>query len=389
MVDLIRSGIRWSTIINYLAFYRIYAMRTALLLLIFFAQLCGQSIADTKNSAARPLATYDRFLPLALAGDPDIQHFLGYMFFYGEGVELSYESSHYWFHQAAEEGDSRAQRNLGIFHSLAVSRIPESYYSPDEANFWFSLVAASSDNPDISTPASKSYSNFLVPNAEKILSETEAQQIGKTVYVTYCAGCHGFDGYAAYPEAPSFALGENLNQSDDVLVDSIFRGKGAMSSWGGTLTRETIRKSLSYIRNLHQINKVENIFVVVDTQLTPQFIREQNDHIESGETIYSNFCGGCHGFNGIAWYVKSPSFALRERLEKTDVELANSIKSGLGEMPSWEYMLSPEQIDWLVKYIRTFAEKYEKGITQELEKPPQQYLRFRTGLVNPQAFPGN
>jgi mono/diheme cytochrome c family protein len=66
------------------------------------------------------------------------------------------------------------------------------------------------------------------------------------------------------------------------------------------------------------------------------------DQAVSGEKIYLQFCGGCHGFNGIAWYVNSPSFALRERLEKSDVELTNSIKNGLGAMPAWEYMLGPD-----------------------------------------------
>ena len=36
---------------------------------------------------------------------------------------------------------------------------------------------------------------------------------GSEVYLTFCAGCHGFDGIAAYPPAPSFALGERLHQS--------------------------------------------------------------------------------------------------------------------------------------------------------------------------------
>ena len=334
----------------------------------------GPKIGKSDN---RPLTTYERFLPLAIAGDPDIQHFLGFMFFYGEGVDLNYDEAHYWFHLAAEEGDSRAQRNLGIFHSRAVSRIPEKYYDPKEANLWFSLAATYTNNADISRLASQSYGKFLAPDAKKVLTETEERQIGETVFLTFCAGCHGFDGHAAYPSTPSFALGERLKQSDSSLVDSILNGKGLMPPWGDTLSEGVARKSVSYIRTvLHK--KVAGASQYEGNQtIEQQFTRFEGDQLELGENIYLQFCGGCHGFNGIAWYVNSPSFALRERMEKHDSELANSIKNGRGEMPSWEYMLLPHQIDALVKFIRTLSETYESGIISELQPPPEQFFRFR------------
>jgi len=56
------------------------------------------TIVGSVSASGRPLTTYERFLPLAVAGDPAIQNFLGYMFTYGEGVERNYEEAHYWFH---------------------------------------------------------------------------------------------------------------------------------------------------------------------------------------------------------------------------------------------------------------------------------------------------
>ncbi|UCH40770.1 MAG: sel1 repeat family protein, partial [Gammaproteobacteria bacterium] len=113
------------------------------------------------SSSQRPRTTYERFLPLAVAGDPAIQNFLGYMFFHGEGVDLNYEEAHYWFHAAAEEGDALAQRNLGIFHSRAIDRIPEKYYDAAEANLWFSLAAANPENTEYSPNAAQAYQQFL------------------------------------------------------------------------------------------------------------------------------------------------------------------------------------------------------------------------------------
>lgn len=331
------------------------------------------AIADessTQPESRRPLTTYERFLPLAVSGDPNIQHLLGYMFFFGEGVALNYEEAHYWFHQAAEEGDSRAQRNLGIFHSGAIARIPEKFHDASEANLWFSLAAANPQNPAISALASQSYDKFLIPHIEKVISETDDKSLGENIYQGFCAGCHGFNGHAAYPDTPSFSRGDHLEQSDPILVTSILQGKGKMPPWGDTLSTEAAYKVVSYIRKVFDQGGVQEI---PKTRLEAS---PGDDIADSVEKIYLQFCGGCHGFNGIAWYVNSPSFALRERLEKSDAELTNSIKNGLGAMPAWEYMLKPEQLEALVQFIRRFPQTYDKGISGELRRP-KQFLRFR------------
>ena len=331
------------------------------------------AIANESNmrwASERPLTTYERFLPLAVAGDPAIQHLLGYMFFYGEGVALDYEEAHYWFHQAAEEGDLRSQHNLGFFHSGAIARIPEKFHDASEANLWFSLAAANPENPVVSPLASQSYDKFLIPHAEEVVPAPDDKSLGEVIYQGSCAGCHGFDGLAAYPDTPSFSRGDRLEQSDRILVASILQGKGKMPPWNNSLSTEVAYKVVSYIRKTfgqgggQQISNARPVAEPAD------------DHVAPGEKIYLQFCGGCHGFNGIAWYVNSPSFVLRERLEKSDAELTNSIKNGLGAMPAWEHMLKPGQIEALVQFIRTLAQTYDEGISGELRRP-KLFLRFR------------
>ena len=331
-----------------------------------------------------PLTTYERFLPFAVAGDPAIQHFLGYMFFYGEGVELNYEQAHDWFHSAAEEGDARAQHNLGIFHARAIDRIPPKYYDAVEANLWFSLAAANPDYSGYSAVAAAAYELFLPSNSaayDQLLPATLAElsksqakpqknSPGKQVYQRSCAGCHGFDGYSAYPEAPSFALGDRLGQSDVVLVNSVLAGKGDMPVWGETLSAAEVGEVVTYIRDESRLwGASERELAVANNNADPS-------QVALGEEVYLEFCGGCHGFNGIAWYVNSPSFALRERLQKSDTELADSIKNGIGAMPPWENMLRQEYIDALVKFIRTLPSTYENGLVSELRRPDD-YLRFQ------------
>ena len=326
--------------------------------------------STTQRASERPRTTYERFLPLAVAGDPAIQHLLGYMFFYGEGVELNYEEAHYWFHQAAEEGDLRAQRNLGFFHSGAIARVPEKFHDASEANLWFSLTAANPQNPSISALASQSYDKFLIPHVEKVILETDDKSLGENIYQGSCAGCHGFNGHSAYPDTPSFSRGDRLEQSDRILVTSILQGKGKMPPWENTLSTEMAYKVVSYIRKAFGQGGEQEV-----PKARPA-ASSADDIVAAGEKIYLQFCGGCHGFNGIAWYVNSPSFVLRERLEKSDAELTSSIKNGLGAMPAWEHMLKAEQIEALVKFIRTLARTYDAGINGELRRP-KQFLRFR------------
>jgi len=321
-----------------------------------------------------PRTTYERLLPIAQAGDPDVQNLLGFMYFYSEGVDLDYNQAHDWFHLAAEQGNLLAQRNLGLLHSKSQPRIPDTFFDPVEANFWFSLYAAGT--PGASRLASVSYESFLEPVSEGKNKPLAKRESGKEVYVTFCAGCHGFEGNAAFPHAPSILLGEGLQQADSVLSTSILDGKNNMPGWRDTLSAEQVREVLLYIRNRFTLSQDKT---AISTAGSTQALAVQSDsHPElQGENIYTRYCGGCHGFNGISYYVNSPSFALRERMQKNDTELVNSISKGLGIMPGWEDMLTSVQIESLVRFIRTLAPAYETGIDHDLRVAPEMYFLFR------------
>ncbi|MCU7944694.1 MAG: cytochrome c [Candidatus Thiodiazotropha sp. (ex Cardiolucina cf. quadrata)] len=78
--------------------------------------------------------------------------------------------------------------------------------------------------------------------------------LGQHVFLTYCAGCHGFDGLAFFPTAPSFAMGDRLSQDDAVLMRSILKGKGAMPSWEAKLPAKWLEEALAYIRRISKIS---------------------------------------------------------------------------------------------------------------------------------------
>ena len=337
--------------------------------------LAQQPVVDEAGGIP-PETTFERFAPLAEAGDPEVQHFLGYMYFYGEGVDLDLDKAHAWFHIAAEEGELKSMRNLGLFHARGINGIPEKYYDPTEANLWFSLAIANDRDARRSSLAIANYQNFLAADTGKLLKSTPQQEIGQTVYTTFCAGCHGFDGHSSYPLAPSFALGESLQKTDALLLRNIGRALNERPHPINDISRSALFATLGYIRNeLHAKSTPTPLSasLLVTPSAPPVADRTQ---IQLGEKIYLRFCGGCHGFNGISAYVNSPSFALGERMHKSDEELASSIRNGRGEMPSWEFMLKPPEVDALVSFIRTFQQTYASGIDNRLRPDPELYFRF-------------
>ena len=317
--------------------------------------------------------TYENLLPLAELGDPDAQNAIGFMHYRGAGVPQDFTKAHDWFHQAAESGSIAAQRNLGLFHSGALPLVPAKFHDMEEANEWLKLVAlyapANNDTPDSSS------STFGKRAA--LASIEQRTDPGSTLFMHYCAGCHGFDGVANFKQAPSFAFGERLDKPLDELIHSITNGLDKMPAWKGTLDKNSIRQVAAFIKEHFgdpervALNKREL------KPLLPDLAYEQNPKLRDGEEIYQHFCVGCHGFNGIAHYVYSPSFALGERTLKSDMVLRRSIAKGIGAMPGWENKLSPYQIDALMAYLRKLAALFEGTIEEDWSEGSEFYFKFR------------
>jgi len=214
--------------------------------------------------------TFAKFLPLAEAGDPQVQNFIAFMLFHGEGVRRDREQAHVWFHRAAEQGYAAAQRNLALMHSGTIPGVSHDYIDFEEAGFWLTLVETRRVRPQEEVPAWAS-------------------------------------------------RGEDRRGPRSALASGI---------------------------------------------------------LEAGEQTYLTFCGGCHGFNGIAYYVGSPSFALGERMDKTDGEMYDSLLNGHVVMPAWGAMLSPKEIAGAILFVRTLRATVDNGIGAPMRMPPEMYFHF-------------
>ena len=73
---------------------------------------------------------------------------------------------------------------------------------------------------------------------------------GQSLYLIHCSGCHGEKGISINPEAPNFASGEQLSQSDSTLIEVIRLGNNAMPAFMGILQDDEILDVISYARTL-------------------------------------------------------------------------------------------------------------------------------------------
>ena len=74
----------------------------------------------------------------------------------------------------------------------------------------------------------------------------------------------------------------------------------------------------------------------------------------AGSAIYVEHCVSCHGGDGSGEVAGTPSFRGGALMSKGEFELRDKVRNGKDLMPRFEGILTEEQIDDVVTYIRTF-----------------------------------
>lgn len=183
--------------------------------------------------------------PDATADKPGLQNLVALMLYEGKGTKADPSAAHELFHSAAMNGSVSARKNLGVLHTLGAPGVEINF---DEARIWFATAQATG-NED--RPGSRASLSALPKSINTIIEPgTGADSNGRRIYLTFCAGCHGFSGMHFFKYAPSFAMGQRLAKSDAELLDSILRGKGLMPSWEDKLPLSDLEDALAYLRLL-------------------------------------------------------------------------------------------------------------------------------------------
>src|SRR5262249_18285835 len=81
----------------------------------------------------------------------------------------------------------------------------------------------------------------------------------------------------------------------------------------------------------------------------------------AGRKVFQNTCATCHGPNGAGSpagkSVGAPDLCSAKVQHDSDELWKQQVQNGKNNMPAFGALLSPEQIDSVVKYVRTFASK--------------------------------
>jgi cytochrome c oxidase cbb3-type subunit 3 len=177
---------------------------------------------------------------------------------------------------------------------------------------------------------------------------------GGRLYRAYCVVCHGPDGHSAGPlarkrgYAPADLASPALATKtvDDLAAIVGGYGRSAetnMPRWSAVLTDRNLRDIAAYVSGIG----------------SPATHATGDSH--RGRAVFKSTCSSCHGPSGsgdgiLARLIDAPmaDFTDAQRMGTlTDTELLIAVRDGKGQfMPSWKDVLSKQEIDDLVSYVR-------------------------------------
>jgi mono/diheme cytochrome c family protein len=209
-------------------------------------------------------------------------------------------------------------------------------------------------------------------------------EVGQKLFNTNCTACHGqFGEGGPNPAHPGETItpissSEFLKTRDDFTLQAIIsQGQPnlGMSPFGtangGPLSDEEIGAILAYIRSWEANPPVE---------LPPQV--EQETLALQGAEIYKDICAQCHGEKGeggVGPSLSTPDFQTRN----TDQDIFNIINLGHAGSPmiAWGDILSKQQIDQLVAFIRKLETAPPTGQTTPVATATPAVLSFKTDVL--------
>jgi len=220
-------------------------LSNALLILFLISTACVPLLGlESLQHELGVESTFIKFARLAKAGDAKSQNLIGFMMFFGEVAPYSRLAAHRWFRASAAQGNVSAQLNLAVMLYLGAAGNEDQ----EEAERYFRLAEKTSSKAGSASTLEFNTIEELVDQSCRKMERKEA--FGERMFVTFCAGCHGMNGLAAYGGSPSFALGERMEKSDQELLGTIGGGHGIMPSWVDKFPRERHSQTLRFIRTL-------------------------------------------------------------------------------------------------------------------------------------------
>ncbi len=169
---------------------------------------------------------------------------------------------------------------------------------------------------------------------------------GEAVYQESCSSCHGIEGAGGL--GPALNAQQFLGAVDDrQIADLIATGvPGTLMSpdaadFGCTLTQSQIASTVAYLRSLED-----------EAPDLPEWRTPLAQEDLSGRDLFTMACSSCHGLDLAGTDIAPDLGPGSEAEEESDGRLTKRIIEGKDEMPAFGNILTDEQIQLLVGYIR-------------------------------------
>lgn len=192
---------------------------------------------------------------------------------------------------------------------------------------------------------------YRILEPERRAQALEAHQTGMTnqgeaVYEESCSSCHGIE--AAGGLGPALNAQQFLGAvSDRQMADLIATGvPGTLmapyaADFGGTLTQAQIRSTVAYLRAFEE-----------EAPDLAEWRTPLAQEDLSGRDLYTMGCSYCHGLDLAGTDIAPDLGPGSEAEEESDTRLAKRIIEGKDEMPAFGNILTDEQVELLVGYLR-------------------------------------
>ena len=98
--------------------------------------------------------------------------------------------------------------------------------------------------------------------------------------------------------------------------------------------------------------RIHTIYIFILLICAPLATYAGNPMVGAG--LYSKHCAKCHGGNGRATMAGTPDLIVHKLISKSNEQLLNTLKTGRGIMPAFQGLLTEDQMDDILAYLKTF-----------------------------------
>lgn len=184
------------------------------------------------------------------------------------------------------------------------------------------------------------FDKYAKMDLNALAADKEANAMGKRLFLTYCAACHGSDARGA-KGFPNLADNDWLYGGEPATVEtSILGGRNGVMPPHAHLGADAVKDAANYVRSL--------------SGLTADSIR-----IQRGKEVFNTAgCTGCHGADGKGnQAVGAPNLTDKTWLygssEATIIETLS--KGRNNQMPAWKDMLGEAKVHLLAGYVLSLS----------------------------------